>query len=270
MNRERRFLCLPAAGLSALLALVLTFSLGGCGQSQTQSAQGSDFTADRLPGVGSVYDYYVAAPVTEGSEGTPVSFALESSWDFSTGPTEAIQRASLLSPEGLPGIDLYPQSNLCLKSELSGSAAYVYYLQDDFTRKLLGTYIIASDGTETWDRYEPPKTILRFPMSTDQEALQEECVYTNSAGRTENLTYMLNVRWIDTITVPAGTFENTVMMQNFEIYYDQSGATYNTIYYTWYAPDVGQVAFMRGPNNEVQPAFENAMEFRRLQSYQLP
>ncbi len=270
MNKNRRRSSLPVVGLSALLALVLAFSAGGCGQEETQAVPGSDFTADRLPGPGSVYEYYTAAPVTEGSAGIPVSFALESSWDFSSGPTDAIQKASILAPQGLPGADLFPSADLCMQSDLSGNMAYAYYLQDEFTRRLLGTYIVNAEGVGAWEKFEPPKTILRFPMSTDQEALEEEFTYSNSDGSSANVTRMFNVRWIDTITVPAGTFEDTVMMQNYEIYKSESFGTYSTLYYTWYAPDVGQVAFMRGPNNEAQPAFESAMEFRRLKSYQLP
>jgi hypothetical protein len=255
-------------GLAAFLVLAL--ALGGCGKKQGQTqTPGADFTADRLPGVGSVYVYNTNLPLPADSEGLAVSFALEGSWNFSSGPTEVNQHASFLAPAGLPGADRFPESNLCLKSENSGEAAFLYYLQDSFTRKLLGSYMIAADGSETWDKYDPPKVILRFPMELYQPAFEATTVYSTSEGFSEQIDYKVNVRWIDTVTVPAGVFPNTVMMQYFDIH-GTGQETYNALYYSWYAPDVGQVAFVHSFLNEAQPAFNRAVDFRRLVSYQLP
>lgn len=266
IKRCRPFL---VAGLAAFL--LLTLALGGCGKKQQNQAQptGADFTAARIPGIGSIYNYSVSLPLPADSEGLPVNFALEGSWDFSNGPAEATQVVSTLAPQGLPGFDRFPDSNLCLKSDISGDVAYVYYVQDSSTRKLLGNYLVAADGSESWDMYNPPKVILRFPMELYQPAFEETTVYTTSAGASEQVDYQINVRWIDTVTVPAGEFPDSVMIQYFEVYGTGENA-YSIIYYGWYAPDVGQVALIRGFLNESQPAFNRATFIRRLASYQLP
>jgi hypothetical protein len=106
-------------------------------------------------------------------------------------------------------------------------------------------------------------------MELYQPAFEASTVYTTSGGFSEQVDYKVNVRWVDTVTVPAGVFPNTVMMQYFDVHGTGQDA-YNILYYSWYAPDVGQVAFIRSFLNESQPAFNRAIDFRRLVSYQLP
>jgi hypothetical protein len=257
-------LCLAFLLLAALVA-------GGCGK-QEGGTDGGDqqdvFDASRLPGIGSTYEYFVNAPLPAESQGIPVNFALESSWDLSSGPTDAITKVSIVSPAGMPGTEMFPDADLCFRSEAFGDTVYTYYLQDNMARRLMGSYIASGEGAGFWEKYEPPKTILRFPVELPAtEPVPEDVTHTTSGGFSEVIRCLSAVRWIDTVKVPAGEFPDTAMVQYFDVHANETG-NYSEISYAWYAPDVGQVAFVGSFPEESQPAFNRAVDLRRLASYQ--
>lgn len=255
------------------LALMLMAALfaGGCGDGGGESNGGErqpSFDATRMPGIGSVYEYYANAALPGDSQGIPVSFALEREWYFASGPDEVTVEVSQISPEGMPGAEMFPGANLCFMSEVSGSVSYSYYLQDDMARRIMGSYVASGEGEGFWNRYDPPKTVLRFPLELPAcKPVPESLTYTSRDGLPQSISSLSTVRWIDTVTVPAGEFPGSAMVQYFDVYTSEDG-TYSELSYAWYAPDVGQVAFLRAFPDETQPAFRQAADFRRLASCQ--
>ncbi len=257
-------LCIAFLLLAALVA-------GGCGEQEGETGgdgQQAVFDASRMPGIGSVYEYFVNELLPDGSQGIPVTFSLEGSWDLTSGPTDATARVSLVSPEGSPGSEMFPDANLCFRSEALDDTVYIYYLQDNMARRLMGSYAASGEGEGSWDRYDPPKTILRFPVELPTtDPVPEDVTYITSGGFSEVIRCLSAVRWIDTVKVPAGEFPDTAMIQYFDVHATETG-NYSETSYAWYAPDVGQVAFVRSFPNEAQPAFNRAVDLRRLASYQ--
>ncbi len=235
----------------------------GCGK-KNQEIKGQGFTAERLPGVGTSYTYYVNQPLSPESEGIPVNFSLESSWNFSDGPSETQQQSALIEPRQAKGAELFPQSNLCLQREIIEGTLFIFYFQDEQVRQQLGTYLVTSQGQEMWTKYNPPMTILKFPLELSN-TWSEEVTLTNSQGFVQNITRQAIVRWVDSITVPAGSYPEASMIQYFDIFRADE-MSYREIYYAWYVPDVGLVAFMKSFQNETQPAFSRAVEFGRMAS----
>ncbi len=245
----------------AAVVLASLIILPGCGE-KTRVVKGQEFTASKLPGAGTSYTYYVNLPLSPESEGIPVNFSLESSWNFSDGPTETQQKSTLIEPRQGRGVELFPESNLCLQREISEGTLFIFYFQDEKVRQQLGTYLITSQGQELWTKYTPPMTILKFPLELSN-TWSEEITFTNSQGYVQNITRQAIVRWVDSITVPAGSYPEASMIQYFDIS-KADEMSYREIYYAWYVPGVGQVAFMKSFQNETQPAFSRAVEFGRL------
>jgi len=262
-----------AAALLAAFLLSASMIAAGCGGGNGgQPAQevprepGADLTSERfMPGTGTVFDYYRNVPGPDELEGVPVNFSLEADWDFSGGKEGERQSITVVDPASAPGAERFPEATLCLRSEVSGETAHLFYSQDQAARKLLGMYIISSQGRDSWSTYNPAMTVLVFPLSPGTQ-MSEELEYSDSEGQSYRLFHRLSVVWIGSMRVPAGEFPETAMIQHYEV--SGSGPSSSaTVYYSWYAPDVGQLANVASLPNETQAAFNRAAELRRLYSF---
>lgn len=259
MIRNRR------AVTAALLVVVsATFVVAGCtkgGSGGTPIQTGRPLTAADIPTKpGLNREYFSNDPKVNQFVG--VSFTFNGPWDFTLGPTDSLVASKFLEVRN--GIDHkeFPKATIAMVTAIKGQERF---LSDSYFSKTAEAYSSYGQANARGINVFPtPEAILKFPLAVGKS--WSDRIMLQSTPPTE-LEVNRKVVGQGSITVPAGTFKDTVMIQIRKTLTQTDGSSTTSLAYEWYAPGVGIVAWIAGRNDEPGPLFKEAAFFQRLKAY---
>jgi hypothetical protein len=168
-----------------------------------------------------------------------------------------------LSPSQTPLADLFPESNYAAYQP--GDSVYIYFHRDDDKVQLIGIGFNAFDAILPSVKYNPPETLLDFPVNYGDN--YNQTYYTiNTISSPEPIPGIDSIKFKNTIfdettvdaygtlTTPLGTFE-TLRTKDVQISYDTVWALYfgswipysasvdTSVSYSWWTDD-NSIGFM--------------------------
>jgi hypothetical protein len=185
---------------------------------------------------------YESSELTNASTADITLTGPNSVWDYSNLTASAANTNQYLSPTGQPGVNNFPESNLCIQSNsLEGSSGYSYVVNSPTAFSLDGAFSNTAAGP-TVSQFTPNMDIYRFPLTLNS-------TFTQPIGGTTTagiFTYFregsqtVTCDGFGTLTTTLGTFQNVLRIKTVQIYTDSlnSGGivdinNYNIINYSW-------------------------------------
>lgn len=140
------------------------------------------------------------------------------------------------------------------------------YLATDSAVQLLGV-AGPSEGDDTLVRYDAPLDVLRFPLSVGAAWTAEATTQEGRVGGTPVASrdrYQISVDARGTVLLPELTFTDALRVRVELTQSFPAGPGRRRIQYLWMTECYGEVARMVSQDDEADPAFTLAAEFRRL------
>jgi len=254
-----------------LLLLVGAFAFGGCRQGQSaDSKQGSvkPIASADLPTKPGITREYVSndPPI---NPFVPVDFDFEGPWDFSEGPIDSLVVVTMIDPKKGPESARFPKATIASIIALKGqeqTATVSYFSKSDTEYLSYGQAgrKAGSGGQIASNVFSPPETVLKFPLKKGLTWSDRIMLQSTPPTRMDAVRKVVGQ---GTVTVPAGKFNNCMMVQIKKTLTKSSGSSTSSYAYEWYAPKVGIVAWIAARRDEPDPLFKEATFFERLRNY---
>ena len=195
----------------------------------------------------------------------PVTISFTGPWDFTTGPKDVTLVSEIVQKTTAYNYANYPLATFALK-ESGGGRPTLYR----FFRKANNGIVWygVSSPTSADDTYTLSTAIRRlfFPAKLNVMITQRtNLIYP---GETVPLTLQLRYVGQGALTVGAGTFNDTVMLQTKASMGGSAPRSY--IVYNWFAPYLGMVAQITSLDGETNEQFTTASQFEWLKTASVP
>jgi hypothetical protein len=188
-----------------------------------------------------------------------------------------------MDPEKAPVKDSFPDATLVAVTTWSSSAAgsaFSQYGASQTQYLVTGSeYNFQDKSADAWRSfgrlgpeerlrtYSTGVNVLKFPMGVGSTWTEN---YTQTEdGQTVDITAENTVLAEGRVRVPAGAFNNGILLQN-KVTVTSGRQSTVTWDYIWFVPGVGRVAEIISQPGEKKEVFHSARSFYRLQEYHLP
>jgi hypothetical protein len=213
-------------------------------------------------GLGATYRVNDSAPVTVDVVGT--GSGGQRYWDFS-GSTASDRSVvdELLPLTGAWYAADYPTATYVAWLDEGLGTLGVFRVTDQ-ALQMLG--VVSETPDETNLRYDPPVDLLRFPLAEQDTWLVETTSsgFLNHGWTQLEETYQLTVDAAGTVVVPAGSFRALRVRTDFEQHVPFTLIYTERILYLWITECFGIVARITSQDDETDPQFTQAAEYRRM------
>lgn len=196
--------------------------------------------------------------------GTPVkvSFDLEGPWDFTFGPDSSTLTITVIAKETAPLEDRFPEATIAARSSWTPSPSQVEYNFQDIDESSWKAFGRSGQG----DRlviYSSPSRALMFPAAVGQR--WSDTYIQSDDNKSVEITADNLIVSLNTLTVPAGTFEAYLLQTR--ITATEDGAATTAWDYIWLVPGIGRAAEIISRPGEAREVFDSAYAFYRLKNY---
>lgn len=250
--------------MAALGATLVAGAIAGCtGPAPKQStSKARPFTASDMPvKVGLTRQFLSNDPAI--NRYVPVDFNFDGPWDFSEGPLDSLVVTKIVGKRRAFDASKFSKATIAMTTAIKGKEKLGTTSYFSKSEKAYLTYGQAGRQPGT-NVFEKPEAVLKFPLEEGVE--WRDRIMLKSTPPTE-LDVTRRVVGQGTVTVPAGEFNDSVMVQVSKTLRETDGTATSSIGYEWYAPGIGIVAWVAGRSNEPEPLFKEATFFQRLKSY---
>lgn len=260
-NPLRRVLRIGA--LTLVAGVIAALLVSGCGQSQKQDGAGTGgraFQATDIPTrKGSSKAFFSNDPSV--NPFVAVNFGFKGPWDFREGPIDSLVVSEVMSTRTAVQKKFFPKAGIAIATVIKGkeSLGTVAY----FTKTKAAYIGYGQANSKAANVFPKPETILKLPLRVGDRWSDRIALRSTPP---KQLEIDRKVVGQGTVNVPAGTFNDALMIQIKKRLIESDGTSTGSIGYEWYAPKVGIVAWIAGRNDEPGPLFKEAAFFQRLRS----
>ncbi len=224
------------------------------------------------------YDTSYTIPVDVGTAGP------DQTWNFTDVPTTMENSSSIISPQGTPFENSFPNANFVHFIDFSdGDTLMQIYSYTNITSSaflIMGEGIITkvpNVGDTSFTTIDDEETPLPLTYGLEWNSMDSDT--TSNIGftiiTTTNSNYSIDA-W-GTVTVPAGTFECLRLREDYTsksmMVFDEITIPIDSssgINYTWLSKDNYSIANIESQSGEKNPEFTQSSYFMRLKSSSIP
>ena len=231
-----------AATVAAVLAAATALALAGCGSSASSSSSGSSSGSSSSSATHSAAAAAAPAPTSAGSSASvPFPVAVGDTWTYNTtaggesGTT--VDKMTAVTPvTGGQQVTMTHTDHLAGVNDTS-TETYIFHSDGSISYPLgqlsAGSGVTVSSGGIVW----PPASVIDSGKPTQSDIK----LSIKEGGQAISTTAHVTVQGAGTatVTVPAGTYQATVVLITEQI--SIAGVTATVQVKTWLAPDVGPV-----------------------------
>jgi len=215
--------------------------------------------------IGTELTYYVTQNAT-------ISFDFQGPWDFSRYTSANTGEHAILAASAAPGAERFPQADSALRMTQSQYPDLTVYFFRKQTPSSLFYYGYYSKQAGVVTHSQPVREYI-FPLAIGA-TWTDEYTYTPVAAPVAQ-AFRVDVKHTHTvvgwgpISLPAGRFESSVMIQNKMDTRPSMGQGGHTWTYYWLVPRLGYVAGIMSKLNEPQELFTTGTYVWALKSYKV-